>query len=179
MASDFRLPVECQQVIAELAARIVEDCRDAVGKIDLDLLRHRVGDALRDEFPDVARQVRKHGYDVAIAQKVDEHIRQSKAAYAIHHRVQEGFERDQRVRARQRRYVSYLDAAGMLVHKERRFLTKAELLKVVDYYDRMKQGAQDVIDWCRAAWEQMDLMGLDDEAIVGDVIDEAPTGTDG
>lgn len=177
----FRIPVQCQQKIRELANAKMCECRDAVGKIDTEKLKLLVGSALRTTYPVDAKLVQQHGYNVTIAQTVEEYIRNSKEAFPIHHRDQEEFEQAQRVRARQRRIVSYADAAGLIVHKERRFLTKAELLKVVAHYEAIRQGAQDVIDWCQAAWEQMDLMGLGDEAIVGDVleVEDDATGTDG
>lgn len=178
----FRIPVQCQQKIRELASAKLCECRDAVGKIDTEKLKLLVGSALRVKYPDDAKLVQQHGFNVAIHETVEEYIRSSKEAYPIHHREQVEFERAQRVRARQRRIVSYTDAAGLIVHKERRFLSKAELLKVVAHYEAIRQGAQDVIDWCRAAWEQMDLMGLGDDAIVGDVLgsddDDEATGTD-
>lgn len=179
----FRIPVQCQQKIRELASVNLCECRDVTGKIDTEKLKVLVGASLRARYPDDAKLVQQHGYSVSIAQTVEEYIRSSKEAYPIHHREQEVFEQAQRVRARQRRIVSYTDAAGLIVHKERRFLSKAELLKVVAHYEAIRQGAQDVIDWCQAAWEQMDLMGLGDEAIVGDVLgveeEEDATGTEG
>lgn len=171
MKNSFELPPVCRQVIAELFEELTPDYRDAVGVIDCPKLTLAIMSEMEAHAPEVSELVRRHAHSVAVYQSVRHLIRTSKGSYVVHHR--EAVEPKIEARRRQRRMVTYWSpSVGGYVTKDRLKLSKADLQFVIADYSKRRTGIDDVLNWCRATWEQMDLLGLGDDALVEQVVTE-------
>ncbi len=159
-----------RSLILETTRGLLPDHRDAVtGEIADKALAAAVVKALDTDAPDIARTGRAEAWGVGVYQAVREHLRLSMGRFEVHHRDHRDAEN--RVRARQRLFVTFRDRAGELVNKERSKLRMDEIPLVRAAYERIAAGANEVVIWCDAVWEQMDLLGLGDGDLVERVVD--------
>lgn len=167
----FPLPPVVRSVLMETLVERLPHFRDSVtGEIHDKALTRAIIAAVDGKHPDIARQGRAEAWSVAVYQLVREYVRTSKSHYAIHDQEHHAAER--RVKSRQRRMVTFRDHTGQMVTKDRAYLRKDELPLVRIAYERLRTGADDVIAWVDAVWEQMHLRGLGDDAIVADVLED-------
>lgn len=170
----YEIPKACKQAIAECFEAVLPDARDAIGKIDTDTLTLLVMSRFNREHPELAAEMAKAAFGYAINAHVHYLIRNSKAPFVEHHRQAVDTERSfkRTAKERQRRIVSFRDHTGLVVFKDRMQLTKSELPLVANYYRRQEASAHDVVVWCEETYEQMNLLKLGDDAVVGDVLTE-------
>jgi hypothetical protein len=170
----FALPPVVRQVTAELFHRLLPTYRDAVGEIDMDGLTLGIRQAMDAECPEVAALLDRHAGMFALHETVESIKRASQARYVAQCRENDAGGRELRriAKKQQRTLVSFRNAAGRLVTKYRLDLTKAELLIVRETYAKGATAMADVVTWCDAVYTQMDLLGLGDDAMVREVVQE-------
>ncbi len=172
----FELPRQCRQVVFEKVERVLPGCRDALGVIDTEGLTLGVMAAMDDEDPAMAEWTRRESYAWSIHELVRYYIRTSKSSYVVQHLGQVEPEREakKRTRDRQRRMVTFRNDAGEIVTKDRLTVTKAEVPMVIRDYRAREEANRDVVRWFADVFAQMELLGLGDNALVGDVVSLAP-----
>lgn len=181
-AKAFPLSPVVRSAILESTARLIKTHRDPVtGEIfDKALTTAVIADlAARAEQAgseeNIARLGKFEAWPYAVYHIVREHIRTSKKPFETHSR-----EHKAATASRQRLLVTFRDATGQIVTKDRRYLRKDELPIVWTQYERLGRGHFDVAEWCRSVWQQMEMQGLADADLVGKVvtlIDEDEDGT--
>jgi hypothetical protein len=162
-------PVVRSTVLETVAERLPRFRDATTGVIEDRALTVAVIAALDTECPDIARLGRTDAWAVAVYELVRYFERTSTSRYAVHSREHKAGAR--RAKARQRTIVTFRSASGEIVKKDRAFLLKREVLLVREQYARIGAAAGDVVTWCDAVWEQMDLRGLSDDAMVSEVLD--------
>ncbi|MCA9876802.1 MAG: hypothetical protein KC442_03440 [Thermomicrobiales bacterium] len=122
-----------------------------------------------EESVDIAKMGKAEAWAVAVYELVRYYERTSKAHYAVHSQEARGVPR--RAKASQRRIVTFRDASGAIVKKERDFLLVQEIPLVREQYARIRSGADDVVAWCDAVYEQARLLGLAGDTMVSAVLE--------
>ncbi len=165
----FELPGQCRQILAEKIEDVLPACRDELGVIDTQELTLGVMEAMDREEPAMADWTRRESYAWAIHQQVRYFIRMSKSAFVVHHNDQVEPERE--AKSRQRRMVTFRNDSGAIVTKDRLQVTKAEIPMVIREYQGRVAANASVLEWFKQVYNQMELLGLGDDALVGSVVD--------
>lgn len=164
----FALSRVVRSVILEITESRLPSFRDPItGEISDKALTLAVIADMDTSHRGIAKQGRREAWAASVYQIVRWYMRNSKTAYAVH-------DREHRVaRSRQRRMVTFRTSAGVMVTKDRLSVRKDEIPFVRAAYVQIGVGAADVIAWLDAVWEQMELAGLGDDALIGAVASEA------
>lgn len=166
----FALPDVVRSVVLETTVRLLPEHRDSeTGVIrDKDLTLAVLKDMDQKQRA-IARRGRGEAWAVSVYGLVREHIRLKRGTFVPD--GQDGpVNGNGRVRVTQRQMVTFTNHAGVRVTKDRPFVRKDELPLVRIYAERMRSGADAIIDWVDAVERQMTLRGLGDDALVREVL---------
>lgn len=168
----FALSRVVRSVILEITQDRLPAFRDPLtGEISDKALTLAVVAEMDAKHRDIAKQGRREAWAASVYQIVRWYMRNSKTAYAVHDREHRAAEQGRK--SRQRRMVTFRTQAGVVMTKDRLSVRKDEIPFVRAAYERIGVAAADVIAWLDAVWEQMELAGLGDDALIGAVVSEA------